>query len=156
MFHLKNLYLIMSFNEYGENENFIQYFSNLLAKNKNLEKLSCLYIEQCLSSDCFIVNTPNHFQHQLSKKEDIKKAIGNGKSPNKYEEEKNRSFSGRALAGLNPMSPDFSQSRPLRTISEEAYLSQSHDHQKLVLRKLGQRNVSEDVDLDRSDSDKKN
>jgi len=30
------------------------------------------------------------------------------KSPNKFEDEKNRSFSGKLLNGLNPASPDFS------------------------------------------------
>jgi hypothetical protein len=44
----------------------------------------------------------------------------------------------------------------LRTISEEAYISYCHDHQRLILKKMGQRNVSEDVDIERSESDKNN
>lgn len=44
-----------------ENDRIIESKEKNMTFIKNLEKLSCLYIEQCLSSDSFTVSTPNHF-----------------------------------------------------------------------------------------------
>jgi len=45
-----------------ENEKLIENKEKNLVFIKNLEKLSCLYIEQCFSSECFTVKTLNHFK----------------------------------------------------------------------------------------------
>ena len=48
-----------------ENEKLIENKEKNLVFIKNLEKLSCLYIEQCFSSECFTVKTLNHFKQQV-------------------------------------------------------------------------------------------
>lgn len=121
----------------------------------NIEKLSKFYIKQCFNSGTYKIRTPYYFIQKEEKKrkaEIVKKGESTmfimehpviKRSPSKHEDDK-----------INPLG-DFNISRPLRAISEEEYYRSTSflDHNKITLHQVNQREVSEEIEAEKSDSE---